>query len=477
MQFQAPFPHEALPTGLQEVMWDVCNQTQAPPAMIYTALMVAIATAGQDTYRVQRREGLISNISIYTLCIASSGERKSTIEKMVFKPLYEIQARMEKEHAVSMAEYKVAQQKWAIKERVIAEKCNKALRKGNEDPGIFDELIEHSRHKPEEPACAKLFYSDTTIEAWLSGLHCNSRSSTLLDDEGGRTLKGPLMRSIGQLCSLWDGKNVDVQRKQSGSFSVESPRVSASIQVQPKIFEDFLKNKGNEARPSGLLARFLICHPASTIGYRFDRNLSWRCDALNRFHERLHQLLSRKDNITLAFSPDAQAIWIDHYNDIEYKMAPGGCFSEHQDFGSKVPENTARLAALIHLSFDDSNQISGDTLRAAIAVMTWYCNETIQIFGVASEQSQFMNDCFALEAFLSRCHSQGMDLVRTKHILQFGPSRIRKRSALTPLLNFLHANGRCQLFMSTKTLHVRLVPVNNYNLQSNLNSQVSYPAF
>lgn len=83
------------------------------------------------------------------------------------------------------------------------------------------------------------------------------------------------------------------------------------------------------------------------IGFRFDDNFSWPTDALEKFHQRLEELYSQRDSVTLIFTPEAEALWTSHYNEIEASMAPGGYLAEYQDFGSKIPENTARLAALI----------------------------------------------------------------------------------------------------------------------------------
>lgn len=468
------FPYPVLPMFLQNVMRDVFNKTKAPPAMIFSALMVAIATAAQDTHRVQRREDLISNISIYLCCLASSGNRKSTVERIVFKALHDIQSRLEAEHAEAKQTYRVAHQKWGLKGKVLEEKYLKALRKENDDPVIFDALTAHLNEEPEAPACAKLFYRDTTIEAWLSGLNQHSRSSTLLDDEGGQTLHGPLMRSTGQLCSLWDGKNIDVQRKQAGSFSVDSPRVSASIQVQSDIFYGLDKNKAKSARASGLWARFLLSEPSSTIGFRFDDNLSWPTDALEMFHQRLVELYSRRENVTLTFSRDAQGLWSNHYNEIELSMAPGGYLVEYPDFGSKIPENTARLAALIHLSSDDGDQISYETLLSAINVMSWFTNETIHIFGGIGPQSQFMHQVAEFEKFMTREHLKGYVYVTAKHILQNGPGSLRRRLALNPVLHYLWMNGKCEYFFDKKTQLIRLVQPASSSNYANSTQQLNY---
>ena len=468
------FPYHVLPQPLQQAMWDVFNQTQTPAAMIFSALMVAVATAAQDKYRVQRKPGLTSNISIFTCCLAPSGNRKSTVEGLVFKPLLDIQSRLAAEHTEALHAYRGAYQKWMLKKKVLEECYMKSLRKGDDDPALFESLAKHSDGEPEAPTCPKLFYKDTTIEAWLLGMHQNSRSSTLLDDDAGPTLNGLLTRSTGQLCTLWDGKNIDVQRKQAGSFSVDSPRVSVSLQLQSDIFYGLDKNKAKNVRDSGLGARFLIFEPSSTIGTRFDDSLSWPADALERFHQRLVELFSGQENVTLTLSPDAQVLRRSHYNEIELAMGPGGYLEQYQDIGSKIPENTARVAALIHLSSEDDGQISYNTLLAAINVMAWFTNETIHIFGGTGPQSQFMKDVAAFETFMGRVHAMGLRSVRTKRILQNGPARLRKRSALNAVLSYLQLNGRCQWYFDGKTQYIYLTQAATNITGANLTQQVVY---
>ena len=470
------FPYHVLPQPIQQAMWDVFNQTKAPAAMIFSALMVAVATAAQDKHRVQRKPGLTSNISIFTCCLAPSGNRKSTVDVIVFKPLHDLQNRLTAEYAVAQHAYRVEYQKWMLKKKVLEQQCMKALRKGDDDPALFESLAKHSENEPEVPTCPKLFYKDTTIEAWLFGLHQNSRSSTLLDDDAGPTLNGLLTRSTGQLCTLWDAKDIDVQRKQAGSFSVDSPRISVSLQLQSDIFYGLEKNKAKNVRVSGLAARFMFFEPSSTIGMRFDDNSSWPTDAIERFHQRLVELFSGKEEVTLTFSPEAQVLRTSHYNEIELSMGPGGYLEQYQDIGSKIPENTARLAALMHLSSEGGDQISYNTLLAAINVMAWFTNEAIHIFGGIGPQSQFMKDVAAFETFMGRVHTMGLRSVRTKRILQYGPARLRKRSALNAVLSYLQMNGRCQWYFDGKAQYIYLTQAATNIAGANLTQQVGYQA-
>lgn len=66
------------------------------------------------------------------------------------------------------------------------------------------------------------------------------------------------------------------------------------------------------------------------------------------------------ENLILAHAPDmplevleftevGAACWVQVANEIERQMGPGGYFEACPDHGSKLAENVARVAALIHL--------------------------------------------------------------------------------------------------------------------------------
>lgn len=273
------------------------------------------------------------------------------------------------------------------------------------------------------------------------------------------------MQDNGVLCALWDGQTTDVARKSSESFRLENPKLSMLIQVQPKIFDRYLKKKGAEARSSGLLARFLICEPISTIGFRYTHNQPSSFPYLEFFEKRLKFLYNYNENVVLKFTPEAQALWDFHYNCIEQAMAPNSQSYQvnHRDYGSKIPENTARIAALLHLLSSDEKEIPIEPLQSAIAITNWYQSEFVRIFQEHNVEDPFITDCNSLLEFLNRTHSYGIHYVRRRIILQYGPPRLRKRAALDNVLDFLASQGMCFIYTLNKTTYVSLyqMPVNN----------------
>ena len=82
----------------------------------------------------------------------------------------------------------------------------------------------------------RLVYSDTTPAAFLAGLHHNSRSASLHEDEAGRIIESRLGEDLGLLSKLWNGSDITVDRKHE-SFKLHAPRCTISWMIQPAVFK------------------------------------------------------------------------------------------------------------------------------------------------------------------------------------------------------------------------------------------------
>ncbi|MFO6426744.1 DUF3987 domain-containing protein [Escherichia coli] len=106
-----------------------------------------------------------------------------------------------------------------------------------------------------------------------------------------------------------------------------------------------MERKGSVARDSGFLARCLISKPATTQGKRFINGAVIPGGSLTAFHERLMELArgsieksSEDERYCLHFSPEAQKIFIEHYNVLEQDFIPfrtlkpvsGTCFKKNR---------------------------------------------------------------------------------------------------------------------------------------------------
>ena len=69
--------------------YSILNQTQAPEQLVVTSMLSALSTACQDFIDVKTPYGAIQPVSLFTLVIAESGERKTTTDNLVRKAIFE----------------------------------------------------------------------------------------------------------------------------------------------------------------------------------------------------------------------------------------------------------------------------------------------------------------------------------------------------------------------------------------------------
>lgn len=85
--YQPPFPLWELPPIIKNAVEEIRQNTQAPLSLIVSSVLGAISLACQSKIDVRRLDGLVSPCSLFMLTIAESGERKSTCDKAVLKPI------------------------------------------------------------------------------------------------------------------------------------------------------------------------------------------------------------------------------------------------------------------------------------------------------------------------------------------------------------------------------------------------------
>ncbi|MGC3963631.1 MAG: DUF3987 domain-containing protein [Rhodocyclaceae bacterium] len=88
-----PFPLYALPPTMRAAVEEVVGLTQAPVEMVVSAALAAASLAVQAKFDVERMSGLISPCSLYLITLAESGERKTTVDNLLFSAFTEFEAR------------------------------------------------------------------------------------------------------------------------------------------------------------------------------------------------------------------------------------------------------------------------------------------------------------------------------------------------------------------------------------------------
>ncbi|MFC5698375.1 YfjI family protein [Pseudomonas sp. GCM10022186] len=462
----APYPQRIPGSLLRQAVDEVENNIQAPKPLILFGALTAISVATQGVFDVQKPNGQVVPVSLMLLSIADSGERKSTVENAFLNAIREFQSARDAEYQEACAKWFVDMKLWSATERRLLKRIEKQALDDSELDEVRECLLDHEKHKPKKPRQMKLIYEDVTPESLFYNLHKDFSAAGLISGEGGGILNGPAMRDIYKMNSIWGGEAIDVSRKSVESFSLEGARLTTAIMVQDAVFRKYLDRSGCISRGSGLWARFLVCRPNTTQGKRFIANgtISW----VHResFNERLRQLLllnldalpeREYERSVIRFSPEACERWLRVFNTIEEEISEGGRFCEMRDYASKLAENIARVAALIHVFEGEGEYVSLKVLDFAIDLCHWCSDEFYLIFVPPKPLPEEVQDAIELDKWLHRFRHKRIDWIPKNYIRKFGPNKLRQKARLDRALEELFLDDRIRFFEVDKESRIELL--------------------
>lgn len=448
------YPILALYSAIRDAILEVQRNLQAPDALIAGSFLTAMSIACQGDADVVLPTGQVRPLSLDVLVIADSGERKTATDSIVCAPIYAHDEEMAEKHNTALLTYKADRRLWEAQDAAIQRKIAKALNRGEDIEHLRDELIKHGEHELSKPVRARIVHQNITERPLMEAMQGNGKSIAILSDEGELVLKGGAMSKLGTLNKAWDGAKTLTLDRADDSIEVFNPRLTISMMVQEKVFKAFMDKRGEIARASGHLARYLVAWPASTQGFRFMSLKDPVWEHLPRFHDRVAKLLkaahkrqtsgdhSRKK---LSFSPEAKELWVRTQNDIEPRLHQSGDLASVRDFASKSMEITGRVAAILHhFSGQEGDLISMETLERALDVVGWHFDEFIALFGDKNDEPELVKDVRTLGRYLwNRYWQAGFGLAVRNEVRRCGP--IRHQGRFEAALHELCMDGSIQV--------------------------------
>ncbi len=458
-------PVNVLPPIFANTTDELAHQIKVSRDIIVNSMLGCISLAIQDKVNVCRMGNLISPCSIYVLSIADSGERKTAIDNILMKPIEEMENISLEAYKNELAIFDAKQFIWKEEKKIIVSKIKDAIKNNDNHDHLTKELEEILIKQPVMPKRKKIKFNDVTPAAIKYCLGEHNKSIGIISDEGGTVLNARIVDDLSFLNKLWDGSPYSVERKTTPSQYITGARLTISISVQSSILNDYLIRQGDKARGSGFLARFLVCYPPSTQGTRYITNPVTSTEHLPVFYERMKAILHEdKTPITLNLDHDAQKCWIDYFNEIESQLSPNGYLYNFRDYASKVADNAARIAALIHYFIGNDGDISQQVMTSAIHLSRWYLNEYIRIFSVPNEEQSMQLESNELFLWINNfCMTNRITYFKKNHLLQYGPNRFREKGRLDFLLNILCQQNRIWLWKAHKTNYIGIGQNPNIN--------------
>lgn len=404
-----PYPFGAFHLIVKNAMEEVLKNTQAPDALIAMEFLTDMSVSTQGLYDVRLPTGQVRPLSLNSLVVAESGERKTGVHNLVAEPLYAFDLRRMKKYEIDLQQYELENRIWKSIDTGLRRQLTKLTQEGQPIDEQCRQLSERVAKKPVKPRARRIMRQNATERAIMDALEGDGESIAFISDEGEIIIKGGVLNLTGMLNKWWDGAlMLTLDRSDGVSVVVRNGRVTVSYMVQRQVLKELLDRRGDVMRGSGHWARYLIGCPASTQGTRYTYQLDKEWHHLPKFHERMRELLEEFgqrvdtgviERTTLEFSDDAIPRWIEMTNRTESMLSPWGYLHDIKDFASKAMEISGRVAALLHVFAKQEGKISVDTLDRAIAIVEWHLHEFKRVFSPTTIPQEH-RDAQVLEHYL-----------------------------------------------------------------------------
>jgi hypothetical protein len=438
------FPIKLLPQPIREAVVQYQAYGKQPMGLVVSSALGAVSLATQGLADVARDAKLISPISLNSLVIAESGERKTACDAEFSKSIREWQKNERERLKPEIQKNRAEMDAWRAQQAGIEQEIKKAAKTNTIENNIIDELTQELVYLKQHPIMKILepnyFYEDVTPQALGWSLANSWPSASLWSDEGG-TIVGSygmnndsILGFFSLMNRLWDGNDYETKRKQAEQFRISGRRFTCQIMLQDAVLQQLISTNQGLSRGTGFLSRFLISRPESTMGTREYALPPDDDTALMAFHNRIAELLKiplgfddngRLQPTVITLSQAAKNVWIEYFNEVEKQLSPFGEFVDIKDFASKNAENAVRLAGCFHV-FENgpTGQISLDTMTQGISIAAWFLNEIRRLMLNLSMPQDVM-DAELLRSWLK--NKNKMEFL-PREILQLGPQCLRNKT-------------------------------------------------
>ncbi len=352
-----PFPVDALPEPIAEMVRAVSEATQTDPAMAATSALSALSACSGGHAEIEIRHGWREPLCLYTATIAAPGERKSAVQQAMVRPILDTEAqlaakgvgeRLEAETRKQVA-VKAAERERNIAARAAEDKQDKAMADAIGKAMIADAI--------EVPPIPRLVADDIT-----------PGPPSLLAEQGGRLaiisaeggifdiIAGRYSRSIPNM-DLWlkghSGDPLKVDHKGRPHEYVRRPALTLGLMIQPALLSAIAANR--EFRGRGFLAPILYACPVSKVGRRTIVAPPVDLAIEKRYEAVVAELASGMagwggDPAVLTLTQTAQQAMQTIEAAVEPTLAWDGELAPLADWGAKYVGAVARIAGILHLA-------------------------------------------------------------------------------------------------------------------------------
>jgi len=386
------FPIDSFPLAIKNYALAVAEDTQTPVDMAGVAALAVMATCVQGKYKVEGKSGWNEPLNLYNIIVASPGERKSAVLRLLTQPLYDYEDEWNKKNQLEIERSKFERKN--LENEVDLLECEVKKADGIKK---LDELL-HKKEKLENFEKLKplrLLADDITPEALVPLMAENKGRIAMISSEGGifETLQGRYSNTVNidVFLKAHSGDPIRTDRLSREYEKIDSPVLTVLLMVQPQVIDGLKSNNIFTGR--GFFARFLCSYPKSKIGTRKYETIPVPERHTKAYKRLCYDLLERQGNGVklLRLSQEAFLISAKFHKKLESQLSAEP--ENIKSFASKLHGAILRIAGIFHLfsGKTEKNQISGETLSNAIDVGIYFLKHTKIIYHLMGADKQ-LND-------------------------------------------------------------------------------------
>ena len=388
-----PFPVDALGDVLCPAAVAIQDRIRAPLAIAAQSVLATATLAVQAHADVVLPigPGIAKPVSEFFVTVAVTGERKTGSDDQAAWPIARREKALRETYETELVAYQDERLAWERTREAIA-------RDRKRDYQAKLAALKDLGSAPPAPLRALLICDEPTMEGVWRLARDGQPSLGILTSEGGRFLGGHAMnddnrlKTAAALSAIWDGQPWRRVRASEDASILPGRRLAMHLMLQPGVADILFNNR--VLADQGLLSRLLATVPDSSAGTRFYRDEKPETDPnIKRYGAILLGILETAPPLVsgsrqelaprpLALSSRAQAQWIRFVDHVERQLAPNGSLEPIRGLANKLPEHSARLAAVLTLVRNlDAGAIELAEMQAGIALAEHYSTEALRLSG------------------------------------------------------------------------------------------------
>lgn len=374
------FPIDSFPIPLRDYCEAVSEATQTPLELAAMSMLGALSTVSLGA-QVDAGNGWTEELGLYVMVVMAAAERKSTVLRIVTRPLRDIEAQTREQERAELQEERSRKAVFEHRRRHLLQKYGKT--EGDEERNELWQEIKDADNQLAmfgELPSYRLLADDVTAEGLtrLLALHgsmgiLSAEGSAIDNIVGGRYSDGNAKLDI--ILKAYAGEPHTVDRRGRESEHAERPLLAIMLAIQ----EDYLAGliDHSRSRSLGLVSRFVFVTPRSRVGQRdvepqpVPEYLAdiWR-DTLTRIHQNVfkeNRCQNRQkegfgvsgvfgvnkgveNTLSLSLSSEAREQLRGRERTLEQWVGPGGELAHVADWAGRHLGRVLRIAGLLHLA-------------------------------------------------------------------------------------------------------------------------------